>query len=34
MRDKLNMEYEIKNIKEEDLDGTEATNVYEKASRI
>lgn len=31
MRDKLNMEYEIKNIKEEDLDGTEATNVYEKA---
>lgn len=31
MRDKLNMEYEIKNIKEEDLDGTEATNIYEKA---
>ena len=31
MRDKLNMEYETKNIKEEDLEGTEVSDIYEKA---
>lgn len=31
MRDKLNMEYDYKMINEEDLDGTETQNIYEKA---